>query len=1327
MYRLLVLQNIYRRNLHNVTSSVFPPWSNCSFCKHGNISLKSSDWQQVGNNIMPVRFQSSGMYRAVQKNGMSVKKKRVKRFKKKYAELLEITEASTSQTKASVSNLKPKHLSMIVEQPDLNLSQLHQLKMTKQKGKQALFSESGPVAPTADVQKDLGRVPERQQAAASGACEETEEQKLGMVDDPESFPDDRSELLQEVELLGALGSVPLDSTKLKSDLFQDLGCSEHTADKEDSPFSTASPLVEGKTHVSQGKSPQKKPKVVVSLKKRLEEAVKVKQTELEALGKEESLFRNLCSYLDVCVNCGMLNRGLATLLYYRSRNKQSLRNPPPSYVKLYATVLHGLARKGNLSKVTEIFGIMHEDALLPSLQCYAAFFECVGRLPASEETTTSLRQLAVQMRERGLDLNDLVVSCSFVSDQREKVIEGIRRIENNFIPIAHPMDISYSCPLVEELNVHKQHSGYISPGLRITSSERMQRLVTAQLQAEMNGFVSVKSVEKRPEPTPNVLRYREKLEETQAEWRKIIAASFTRDLNSLKAQHHSHKMFQQFNVYPYLKALNIEEFVDIILQEIRSLSEGSETFSPTTHQLYRELGTKVKTRYFIKQKKLNGVLKKVEHLYREYCDWYIDPSSDVTSANTREKWQRLLFSHQDGPTVTAEEETWPASAVLGVGKFLYNIIMRDIKVDVNLTRPSSKSQHLLPAFYTLFRHQSRLMKEEVKPHPVLARLFRAAEREDLVFDAVCVPMLTPPVPWTSVGCGGYLLARADLVRLPHQAVQQLQRLRGTPARQLYPALDCLDQLGAVPWTINEPVLDVVLEVFNSGGSSRLDIPEPPSSVPAASAVTPDMSKQERAQLYRQRMAVRRRKAEMYSLWCDALYRLSLAHHYRKKVFWLPHNMDFRGRVYPCAPHLNHLCSDMARSILCFARGEPLGQKGLDWLKIHAINLTGLKKKEPLSERLQYANKMMDEILDSADNPLTGCMWWAESEEPWQTLAACVEIARAVRSGDPARHECRFPVHQDGSCNGLQHYAALGRDTAGARSVNLSPAPCPQDVYSCVAALVERERETDAANGMKVAQVLEGFVRRKVIKQTVMTTVYGVTRFGARLQIVRQLKDIDNFPKDSIWSASSYLVVKTFESLREMFTSTKEIQDWFTECAKYISQVCGQNVEWVTPLGLPVVQPYSRKKQETLRQSKKLPEHSSMDMFERPNVMKQKNAFPPNFIHSLDSCHMMLTSLFCERHGITFVSVHDCFWTHPSTVDVMNKICREQFIALHSQPILEDLSRFLVDKYSYSESEIRNNSSVVDAAKQRVNKVLAQVPRRGDFDVREVLESVYFFS
>jgi DNA-directed RNA polymerase len=432
------------------------------------------------------------------------------------------------------------------------------------------------------------------------------------------------------------------------------------------------------------------------------------------------------------------------------------------------------------------------------------------------------------------------------------------------------------------------------------------------------------------------------------------------------------------------------------------------------------------------------------------------------------------------------------------------------------------------------------------------------------------------------------------------------------------------------------------------------------------------------------MSHRRKQGEMYSLWCDALYRLSLANHFRDRVFWLPHNMDFRGRVYPIPPHLNHLGSDLARSLLVFHKTKKLGVDGFMWLKLHCINLTGLKKRDSVRERLLFVEEIMDDIVDSADRPLDGRMWWTKSDEPWQTLSCCMEIAKVLRSGDPENYDSSFPIHQDGSCNGLQHYAALGRDSAGACSVNLAPSDVPQDVYSGVAQLVEQARLKDEENGLEVAKILRNYIKRKVIKQTVMTTVYGVTRYGARLQIAKQLKDIDEFPKEWVWPASSYLTGKTFDSLREMFTSTKEIQDWFTDCARLISTVCGQNVEWTTPLGLPVVQPYNRqdKVKKILGKNAKLDENFSMDMFGKPNIMKQKNAFPPNFIHSLDSSHMMLTSLHCEKEGLTFISVHDCFWTHACTVPEMNKICREQFVALHSEPILEDLSNYMTEKYSF---------------------------------------------
>ena len=45
--------------------------------------------------------------------------------------------------------------------------------------------------------------------------------------------------------------------------------------------------------------------------------------------------------------------------------------------------------------------------------------------------------------------------------------------------------------------------------------------------------------------------------------------------------------------YTYIKALDTGQYADILLNEIRMLSEGSETFSPTVGQLFRELGRKV--------------------------------------------------------------------------------------------------------------------------------------------------------------------------------------------------------------------------------------------------------------------------------------------------------------------------------------------------------------------------------------------------------------------------------------------------------------------------------------------------------------------------------------------------------------------------------------------------------------------------------------------------------------------------------------------------------------------------------------------------------------
>ena len=57
---------------------------------------------------------------------------------------------------------------------------------------------------------------------------------------------------------------------------------------------------------------------------------------------------------------------------------------------------------------------------------------------------------------------------------------------------------------------------------------------------------------------------------------------------------------------------------------------------------------------------------------------------------------------------------------------------------------------------------------------------------------------------------------------------------------------------------------------------------------------------------------------------------------------------------------------------------------------------------------------------------------------------------------------------------------------------------------------------------KYAKMLVGKVSRKVVKQTVMTTVYGVTFVGAREQIERQLKDRGDVPLEECYRAAAYL-------------------------------------------------------------------------------------------------------------------------------------------------------------------------------------------------------------
>lgn len=1014
------------------------------------------------------------------------------------------------------------------------------------------------------------------------------------------------------------------------------------------------------------------------------------------------------SYLEACVFFGDIDRAHCFLLsQHRVRSRRKHLN-----TDIYNIMMRVWAKKGTLNHIGRIFILLEEAGLKPNLASYCAALECMGRSPSCSPRV--ITRCLNQMEEDGLSVDDLFSQSVFRQDERDMVLNAIHVVQPKYQPALSTNGDQRYPSLVD--NYYTQRTAHRYPKLHFTKRELLERF-NQQLSMEEACTVTIDSVEASKPVTENMNKMRQLLSELRTQWYKTLLQAIKENKKILS---NTNSKDYRLNIYPYLCLLKDTEYVDIMVQSVANMPPSGESLKI----LARDLGSRVYTKYSVRQKQQNQMVQKISSLYSSYTD-ILAKDTEPASVLPRERWCDLEAEHRTGPSLRGAETYWPYIVTLEVGTFLVDLMVKNLKINSDVLNPAH-DRKLIPILYHMYTFRSTRQVGFIKPHPILSQILQDAMETKLTFDSYVIPTLCPPVPWTSVKFGAYLLTPTKLMRTIDGATQHESLLERS--QNLEPVMDSLNQLGNCAWKVNKPLLDIIISIFNDKGSDKLDIPPPMSEapkIPHFNPQDPSYTATEKAQIKREIVIAKKKCGEMHSLRMDALYKLSIANYMRDEIFWFPHSMDFRGRTYPCPPYFNHLGSDVTRAILLFAEGKPLGPKGLDWLKIHLVNLTGLKKRSSLQGRLEYANSIMEDILDSADSPLNGKSWWMNADEPWQALACCMEIANAVRSPDPEQFVSHFPVHQDGSCNGLQHYAALGRDVIGATSVNLMPCDLPQDVYSGVAQQVEELRARDAEKGLKIAQVLEGFISRKVVKQTVMTVVYGVTRYGGRLQIEKRLKEIDEFPKDYVWEASHYLVRLVFSGLKEMFTGTREIQDWLTESARLISK-SGHTVEWVTPLGLPIIQPYHRKRNQVLKSTMQhINLQISHDTKERPDTVKQKNAFPPNFIHSLDSTHMMLTSLHCHGAGLTFVSVHDCYWTHALTVDTMNKICREQFVALHSQPILQDLSTFLLKKYCVGPMTEAKNKKYQEY--RRLMLLLAKVPQTGDFDLERVKESTYFFS
>ncbi|KAK2614558.1 hypothetical protein N8I77_001369 [Diaporthe amygdali] len=660
----------------------------------------------------------------------------------------------------------------------------------------------------------------------------------------------------------------------------------------------------------------------------------------------------------------------------------------------------------------------------------------------------------------------------------------------------------------------------------------------------------------------------------------------------------------------------------------------------------------------------------------------------------------------DGPPPTPAP--WSLSMKVKIGAVLLSALAEVIKVPVSCEHPETKETitALQPGLVrtTQFRKGRRV--GTIMPHPRLSEMLRSEPRGD--FLARHLPMVVEPLPWTGFEKGAYHESPVPLVRL--KAGEKDQRLYAEAAiarGDMEQVAKGLDVLGRTAWRINRPVLSVLLDVWNSG-EALADIPPLHPQIPVPKEPEPSSDSLVRRNWIKEIKTGQNLKQSYHSVRCFMNFQLEIARAYRDQEFYFPHNVDFRGRAYPIPPYLNHMGADHVRGLLRFSQGKELGERGLIWLKVHLSNVYGYDKAS-LKDRESFAMDNLANIYDSAKNPLKGNRWWLGAEDPWQCLAACMELTAALESPDPTKFVSHLPVHQDGTCNGLQHYAALGGDSWGARQVNLVPGDKPADVYSAVADLVIKELDEDAARGNEMAKALHGKIKRKVVKQTVMTNVYGVTFSGAKKQVLKQLDALyPNLRKESGIEPgllSSYITTKIFKALSTMFRGAHDIQYWLGEIggrvcraltAEQLQAIEDQGVEkprkgpektssedipsmmrstiiWTTPLRMPIVQPYRKTSSTVISTCMQSLVLNKPDRFEPVNRRKQLQAFPPNFIHSLDASHMILSALECDELGLTFAAVHDSFWTHAADVDTMNRVLRDAFIRIHSEDVIQRLA------------------------------------------------------
>mgnify|MGYP001043618463 FL=1 len=171
-------------------------------------------------------------------------------------------------------------------------------------------------------------------------------------------------------------------------------------------------------------------------------------------------------------------------------------------------------------------------------------------------------------------------------------------------------------------------------------------------------------------------------------------------------------------------------------------------------------------------------------------------------------------------------------------------------------------------------------------------------------------------------------------------------------------------------------------------------------------------------------------------------------------------------------------------------------------------------------------------------------------------------------------------------------------------------------------------------------------------------------------------------------------------------------DWLQEVASVVSST-ESAISWVTPAGFLVHQRYNMTVAKSIRTfwgEARVRVQLAMNQEDtKIDKMRQRNGISPNFVHSMDASHLMLTINRLKGGGInSFSSVHDSYGTHACDIDHLNRTLREAFVEQYSKDVLEDFKDQLLSQTTKSIE-------------------LPAMPQKGQLELGTVIDSPYFFA